>query len=358
MQEVTRSILDLVSARQNLAQLIAQVKESSGAEVENHSVEERLSSEMIAYARSIGLDEHLANMIVLELIKYSKIAQRKKIYLNSIRTHLRTDKIKTVTIFGAGRMGGWFASYFIEAGAKVLLFDSHRRLSRSKARELGCEYAGSFEEAARADLVLIAVPIKATPREVRRLVRFSKENPNRKVRILEISSIKSEMENAGLIQENKLPKNVALHSIHPLFGPTADPFSVNSLIQIGIKSPFVHGIFPQYQIFHMSVRNHDQLMSTMLTIPHAHALSFANLVVKRKKTIPENIGSPSFDHLLELSNKTLKENRDVYYEIQATNPYADRAITDTMGSIRKIRSLLRDKKAFRKFFDETGRALN
>ena len=64
MQEVTKSVLDLVSARQNLAQVIAQVKESSGAEVENHSVEERLCSEMIAYAKSIGLDEHLANKIV------------------------------------------------------------------------------------------------------------------------------------------------------------------------------------------------------------------------------------------------------------------------------------------------------
>jgi len=358
MQEVTRSILDLVSARQNLAQLIAQVKESSGAEVENHSVEERLSSEMIAYAKSIGLDEHLANMIVLELIKYSKIAQRKKIYLNSIRTHLRTNKIRTVAIFGAGRMGGWFASYFIEAGAKVLLFDANRRLSRSKASALGCGYARSFEEAARSDLALVAVPIKATPREVRRLATYSKENPNQTVRILEISSIKNEMENAGFIQGNKLPRNVTLYSIHPLFGPMADHFSVNSLIQIGGRSPFVNGIFPQYQIFHMGVRNHDQLMSTMLTMPHAHALSFANSIAKRKLMIPENIGSPSFDHLLELSRKTLKENRDVYYEIQATNPYADRAITDTMASVRKIRSLLRDKKAFRKFFDETGRALN
>ena len=159
-------------------------------------------------------------------------------------------------------MGGWFASYFIEAGAKVLLFDANKRLSRSKARELGCGYASSFEEAARTDLALVAVPIKATPREVRRLVRFSKENPKHTIRILEISSIKSEMENAGFIQGNKLTKNVTLYSIHPLFGPTADPFSVNSLILIDVESPFVNGIFPQYQIFHMGVRNHDQLMST------------------------------------------------------------------------------------------------
>ena len=254
-------------------------------------------------------------------------------------------------------MGGWFASYFIEAGAKVLLFDANKHLSRSKAKESAAGTSGSFDEAARTDLAIVAVPIKATPREVRRLVRYSKENPEHGIRILEISSIKSEMENAGFISGNKLPDNVTLYSIHPLFGPMTNSFSVNSLIEIGDESPFVSGIFPHYKIFHMSVKNHDFLMSTMLTMPHAHALSFANSIARRKKMIPENIGSPSFDHLLELSRKTLKENRDVYYEIQATNPYADRALADTIGSVRKIRKLLRDKKSFRKFFDDTGRSL-
>ena len=57
VQEITRSILDLALARQNLTQRIAEVKETSGADIENHAVEEKLSSEMTEYAKSSGLDQ-------------------------------------------------------------------------------------------------------------------------------------------------------------------------------------------------------------------------------------------------------------------------------------------------------------
>lgn len=358
MQEITRSVLDLASARQNLAELIAQVKGSSGAEVENHLVEEKLRAEMAAYARKIGLDENLANKLVSELLEYSKITQRKKIHLDYIREHLRSNGVKTVSIFGAGRMGEWFARYFVEVGAKVLLYDANASLSRSKARKIGCGYAGSFVEAAVSDLQIIAVPIRVASHEIRRLVKFWKVNPEHAGKIIEISSIKNEIEKAGLTKQGNLQTSVELFSIHPLFGSNANPFSANSLVHIGNKSEFVKGIFPHYKIFCMNARNHDRLMSTLLTMPHVHALSFASSVAKRKKSIPEQITSPSFDHLLELSKKTLKESADVYYEIQATNPYAGKAMADASSSVRKIKGLLRDKSAFRKFFAETGRALN
>lgn len=355
MRDVTRSILDLTSARQNLAQLIAQVKQTSGAEVENHSVEEKLISEMVEYGRKIGLDENLARKIVSELIDYSKIAQRKKIYLDSIKDYLLANNIRTVSIIGAGRMGGWFARYFLEVGANVTLYDSDSTLSRERAGKIGCKFTGSFNEAAQTDLVVIAIPIRATPREIKKILAYRKNGPN-KIVMLEISSIKSEVEKGGLIRAN-LSRNVQLHSIHPMFGAGADPFAMNSLIQVGDGSDFLRGVFPHYKIFHMNAKNHDRLMSTILTMPHAHALSFADSVAHRKKTIPVGISSSSFDHLLELSRKALKESSDVYYEIQATNPYADRALGEMIGSLKKMRRLLKDKSAFRKFFTETGRAV-
>ena len=137
---------------------------------------------------------------------------------------------------------------------------------------------------------------------------------------MEISSVKSELESSGLFSKNALPKNLKLYSIHPLFGSIANPFAVNTLIQIGRDSGFVRGIFPHYRIFEMSVRDHDRLMATMLTLPHMHALSFADSVARKK--IPEDIHGPSYDYLLELSKRMLRENERVYYEIQATNPYA------------------------------------
>ncbi|HVB12857.1 MAG TPA: prephenate dehydrogenase/arogenate dehydrogenase family protein [Nitrososphaerales archaeon] len=353
VQEITRSILDLALARQNLTQHIADEKETSGADIENHAVEEKLSSEMTEYAKSSGLDQELARKIVENLIEYSKIAQRKKIYLKSIRAHLRSSKVKSVSIFGAGRMGGWFAKYFVDAGSKVLLFDDDKALARKRARELGCGYAKSFEEAAESDLIVIAIPIKATTEILGKLATYEKTT-TATIRIMEISSVKSEIEK--FFSKNILPNNLKVYSIHPLFGSIANAFAVNTLIEIGRDSGFVKAIFPHYRTFQMSAQNHDRLMATMLTLPHVHALSFANSVARKK--IPRDIHGPSFDHLLELSKRVLRENERVYYEIQATNPFADRALVETLNSVRKLRKLMKDESTFKKFFKETGRVLN
>ncbi len=353
IRDVTRSILDLVVARQILASKIADAKESSNADIENHTVEESLSKEMIEYSNSLGLDKELASNIVHQLIEYSKISQRRKIFLKLIRAHLRSEKIRVVSIIGAGRMGGWFARYFNEAGAQVLLYDENRPLARSKARKLDCRWAKNLNEVAKADFVIIAVPISATPREIRRLV--SKANPEHQLRVIEISSVKHELEKTGLLGKKGFPDNLKLYSVHPLFGPNANPFSVNSLIQVG-NSDFVRNIFPHYKVFSMSAKNHDKLMGTLLTIPHIHALSFADSI--SAKTIPETIESPSFDYMLDLSKRLLKESEDVYYDIEATNPYARQAINETKKSIAKLQKLLQDRSAFRKFFRDADKRLN
>ncbi|MDG6905254.1 MAG: prephenate dehydrogenase/arogenate dehydrogenase family protein [Nitrososphaerota archaeon] len=353
MRDVTKSVLDLASARQNIAQLIARIKQTSGADIENQSVEENLIAEMVEYAKSISLDEGLARRLVSELIEHSKIAQRRRIYLNSIKNHLRSNGIKTVSIIGAGRMGGWFASYFKELGLNVVFFDSNRKLSREKAARLGCTYTTSFDEVAQSDMAVVAVPIKIVAAEIRKLGEHRKARP--KLALLEISSVKNEMERAVI--RKKLPANVALFSIHPLFGASANPFALNSLVQVGKPSGLVKGIFPHYKIFFMNSKDHDQLMSTILTMPHAHALTFADSVARMRKRIPRGIGSSSYNHLLDLAKRSLKESGDVYYEIEASNPYAEGALIEMIDSVRRLRNVLKDKSAFQKFFRETGKAL-
>jgi prephenate dehydrogenase/chorismate mutase len=348
--EITKSILDLGLARQKLAQRIAKVKGFSGFAIEDHKVEETLSSEMIKYARSLGLDSDLAAKIVSNLIEYSKIAQRKEIFLPSIKSYLRSSKISTVSIFGAGRMGGWFAGYFSEANARVILFDENRKFARKRARELGCTFTDDLERALRSNLLVVAVPIGSVPSLIAR-ISGGLETRSGPTFIMEISSVKTGLRNV----QSKLVPSVKLFSIHPLFGPLANRFAENSLVQIGQDSGFIAGIFPHFKIFEMNIRDHDKLMATLLTIPHMHALSFAGVVSKKK--IPKNIHSPSFDHLLELSRRILGESARVYYEIQTSNPFAKRAIYETSASIRRLQSLLKNRRTFEKFFSDAKHSI-
>ena len=352
MLEITKSILDQILERQKLAETIAQVKAASGFSVENHMIEERLNSEMLRYARDSGLDNELAGRIVAELLDYSKIVQRRKIHLPAIKEYLRSSGIERVSIFGAGRMGGWFARYFGEAGTKVLIFDKNKGIGRKRAKELNCEFTNEFQDAADSDLLVVAVPITSTPTLLRELEKARSSDTTGRTRIMEISSVKS-----GIPKLNpRVSRNARLYSIHPLFGPTANSFAENSMVLIGDESTPVSNMFPHYRVFRMSAKEHDRLMATMLTVPHAHALSFADTVIRSK--IPAEIHSPSFDYLLGLSKRVLRESELVYYEIQAANPFAGKAVNETIASMLKLQKLFKDRTAFKKFFDVTRRRLS
>lgn len=349
IRNLTKSILDLALARQNISELIAKAKEDSGTSIENQEVEKRLATEMSNYAREIGLDEELGRRVVTELIEHSKITQRKKTFMEPIKNYLDDQKIKSVSIYGAGRMGGWFASYFSQVGLSVSAYDENRRLGTKWERETGVRFAKNFDQATRADLHIVAVPIRETPKLILRLAKIKSSH----VGILEVSSIKNDVRN--LLAKRTLPENVWLGSIHPLFGPSASHFAENCMIEVNKTSDFVSSVFPHYRIFKMSAEEHDRLMASLLTLPHLHALTFADTV--RSSKIPAGISSPSFDHLLELSKRLLSENEHVYYEIQATNPYARRVFSLTARSVERLQRMLRDESSFEKFFRRTRREI-
>lgn len=365
-QDITRSILSLARSRQSVSLKIADVKEAAGLDIEDHAVEEKLSSAMVDYAGKIGLDEKFAESIVSLLIEYSKIAQRKKIYEKSIKKHLRSSRIKKISIIGAGRMGVWFARYFRELGAKVILYDLDRKLALVRARQVGCYYAATFDKAASSsDMVLIAVPLVSAPSQIRKLFSSRTRESHNALRVIEISSVKNEMARANLVGESaRLQKNVDLYSVHPLFGPSSNAYSVNTMIEIkrnqetGLSSGFIKNLFPHFRLLNLDWETHDKLMSVMLTIPHAHALAFADTFSKHVKSMPKRLNSPSFDYMLELARRVLKENPDVYYEIEANNPNADAAIGEVLASTKRLRKLIRSRQAFRNYFREIEHAIN
>ena len=351
-QDLTRTILALARARQKISLKIADVKETQGYDIENHVVEDRLSKTMLAYAKRIGLDGDMAKSIISILIEHSKIAQRKRINMKIVRLHLRSNQISNISIIGAGRMGTWFARYFSELGKRVILLDNNTKRALARSKEINCEYSKSFKHASLSDLVVVAVPISNTAGQIRKLIQSNA--PHHKLRIIEISSIKSKISEANLLDTSKLPENVEVYSIHPLFGPSANSYSVNTMIQVGKSSDFVKGLFPHFKFFFMNWKDHDRMMSVVLTLPHSHALAFADILLKYDHEIAKGIRGPSFDHMLDLTQKVLSENPDVYYEIQSQNPFADTAIRDMISSLEKLRQSLKSRKEFRSFFNNSS----
>jgi prephenate dehydrogenase/chorismate mutase len=357
IQNITKSILDLALARQAVATEIADTKKFLGQSIENKEVEKRLLSSMIDYANSIGLNSDLARTIINDLIRYSKLVQSENIHKEKIQLFLKSKKISKVAVVGAGRMGGWFAKYFQDLGVEVFLYDDLQEKSRSLAKQIHAEPLDNIDKVTNSDLIVISIPISKTPSLIQYLSEYGRKKLSKSLDVIEISSVKNGMENSGLFEKGPSRKTkLSLYSVHPLFGASAQAFERNSIIQVyPTDTSFLSGLFPQANVIFLDSKDHDRLMGLFLTLPHALALAFADLVLapEELRNSIRNLSGPSFSHMLELSKRTLSENPEVYFEIQASNPYSNTVLSELISSVSKIQKTLKHRSDFEGFFAET-----
>jgi prephenate dehydrogenase/chorismate mutase len=364
---VTESIMKLMKKRQDLAIRVAEIKGSSYLPIENLEIEKRLKEKLSEFASEIGLDASLAMDMADVLLSHSKTAQRRKMFGDSIISFLRKNEIKTISIIGAGRMGGWFAGYFKTLGTKVILFDRKVSFAKSRAKELGCEFAKDLHTIAeRSDLIFVAVPIGETNHEIARLQQIlaANEEEGRCNSIIEVSSVKTGIMKTQSFKEPKVP----VIPIHPLFGPTAPHFDPNTIVVAKSKElnkddldfSLVRHLFPQFKIFAIRAEAHDKQMALMLSLPHALALAFGDVIARNSNFIENKEAlTPSYSTLKEFTSKVFSENPDVYYEIQTLNNFTLRALKELGISIDKLSRYVKDEKKpkFEKFFEITKRKL-
>jgi prephenate dehydrogenase/chorismate mutase len=356
IREITKSILDLVNARQHVSLKVAASKRTMGLPIENREVEEALIADMMQYARDQRLDEDLAESIVSKLTESSKDIQRKDTYSRSVKQYLKSNRIKKVSIVGAGRMGTWFAKYFLNLRAEVNLLDLDYRKARSIATDIDCDVARTHKEVVESDLVIVAVPISRTPLEIKKIVNSVRKTHSLKV--IEISSVKKAIEKSGLLRNTSLPKNVELFSIHPLFGPNTRLFSTSSIVQVNhTNSKFIQNLFPTFLLHKMNWKDHDKLAAWILSLPHALALVFARTLAQNLHKNPKAITGPSYESMLEFARKVLQENPDVYFEIQSTNPFSKKTLKEAARSLNEIEKLLNSRSQFKSFFKTTAKAV-
>ena len=290
IEDVTKSIIDLISAREKLSIEVARIKRKSAIPIENLMVESSLATKMGDYAEQLGVDPFLATTILSLILDSSKTVQRKAYYEESIRSFLKEKGIRKIAVIGAGRMGGWFASYFAGLSHSLIIFDQSQEKSKKLAYELQVKKAKSLEEIAiEADLVVVAIPISESARMIKRLALLSQKHLSSRskrspLRVLELCSVKQPLVEAGLVGKEAtkgLPGNVTLYSIHPMFGPDAKHFAQNKMLEISEEEKsdgLISGLFPQCRIYRLDARTHDKMMSYVFSLPHLIALLFADLI--------------------------------------------------------------------------------
>jgi prephenate dehydrogenase/chorismate mutase len=358
IRAITKSILDLANARQKAALKVSGDKALLGEAVANLEIENKLMSESLDYARSIGLDEDLAKSLVIQLFKFSKIAQNRDIYSKQVKQFLDSKNIRKICIVGAGRMGVWFAKYFRDLSVTVNLYDHKAGKAKEKAAEIGASHFDDFDKVVESDFIIVSVPISKTCKVIHEIISLKNKSPTRDLRIVEISSVKNEIGSSGIL--NSAVEGVSIYSIHPLFGASAHPFDSNSIVQSFPKdTTFLRGLFPHFTVVMLEWKEQDKLMGLFLSLPHALALVFSDAIQHDQTQWVDALGlsGPSYSHMLELSRKVLSEDPEVYFEIQASNPNSVKVLSDAMNSLLKLEKALKSRSDFVEFFETSRRKL-
>ena len=131
---------------------------------------------------------------------------------------------KNIAIIGVGgKMGIWFAKYFLTNGYEVIGYDNDNEIKTK-----GVSKANSLVGAVlKTDYVMLCTPTRRTPEIIRLIAKEMKRDSY----LIEISSQKSKTA-ASLA---KMPAKINPVCIHPMFGPGAKKLRDNTLSQYQLK---------------------------------------------------------------------------------------------------------------------------
>jgi len=226
-----------------------------------------------------------------------------------------------VAIIGAGKMGRWFTKFFLEEGDSVIVSSRSKEKLLKIRDEFGVEIASNINAVEKAERVLICVPIEnfeAVIKEIHSYVR-----PNQVV--MDICSIK---EIPVKIMHKYLKTGVTLGT-HPVFGPGVKSIEKQNFVltPVGNKEKRFAREFKSWleqrraNVFIMSPRKHDELMSVVLGLPHFLGLIVCDTLLNYPNFLEtKKVAGASYKMLLTLAEAVASEETEFYTSLQMNLP--------------------------------------
>ncbi|MGB9720554.1 MAG: prephenate dehydrogenase/arogenate dehydrogenase family protein [bacterium] len=311
IKKIDQKILSMIQKRMLLSGEIGREKKKMGIALQDWSVEKSVIENAIRYARDIGIDVNFARTIVTEIIEQSRIQQERLHY--SVYSGKRED---ILIVGGLGGMGRWFAYFLQNQGHRVAINDIKRK------KLSGFRYYQNLRSALKGkSLVLIATPLSVVPSIIENLTEL-----DCKAVLCDIASVKSHIIPAI---KNAIQKNIKITSIHPMFGPSCRTLSDKVIYICDCGSYEANYMIMQIfkntaaRIINLSFDEHDRLVSYVLGLSHfINILFIKNLMDSGYKFKDlQKIASTTFNAQMETTNSVIKENPELYFEIQSLNPY-------------------------------------
>jgi len=246
---------------------------------------------------------------------------------------------KTIAIIGVGgKMGEWFANYFLEKDFEVIGYDSENEIKTKSVIKANSLVAGVL----KAEYVLLCTPTRRTPEIIRLIAKEMK----RESYLIEISSQKSKT----AVALAKMPSKVNPICIHPMFGPGIKKIHGQHIISIPIKDAkkelFVaKSLFPDANFVTIDAIEHDKKIAVILGLTHLINLAFANILAKDDKiSLTEKMSGTTFKAQKILTESIMTESPELIETI-ISNPEIRRVAEEFWKDIGRLLTSIQEGKS-------------
>jgi prephenate dehydrogenase len=249
-----------------------------------------------------------------------------------------------VAVIGAGKMGVWFAKFFLSKDYDVILAD-RKKEKLEKQKNLLVDLTTNFEEAVQdADQILLCVSINA----IEEVVRAISPAIHKGQVVMDICSIKE----APVKIMHKYLKAATVLGTHPVFGPGSNGVKHKAyvLAPTNAKEQEFAEKFKNWleqeeaRVFIMSPKKHDELMSVVLGLPHFLGLVACETLLEQKNlSETKKVAGTTYRMLFTLAEATALETPDLYASVQ-TNLANLGEIEDLfMTKARELLTIIKNK---------------
>ncbi len=231
--------------------------------------------------------------------------------------------MQEIAIIGAaGKMGSWFTNYFVQRGLRVSVYDVNKKILRPFDN---IRIENSISDCVKgADLVLVSVPVRMTPRVLRECAKSMKDGAV----ISEISSVK----HRTFRTLRQAPDNLRPLCIHPMFGPGASGKMQVKILMVPVRNEekelkIVHEIFENAQVKVLpTAKVHDESIAIVLGLTYFANIVFARVVSTSNISMLKQVSGTTFGLQSLIAESILTNEPDLLVALIQENPYVKKYI--------------------------------
>jgi prephenate dehydrogenase len=249
-----------------------------------------------------------------------------------------------IAVLGAGKMGVWFAKFFLAEGYSVVVADRKKEKLSKLKKELPVETADFAEAVENADRVLICVSISAFEETVKKI---SPAVRNGQI-VMDICSIKD----FPVKTMHQHLKSGLVLGIHPVFGPGSTTIENKTFVltpttreEEAFAADFKKWLeTKKARVFVMSPQKHDELMSVVLGLPHFIGLVACDTLLEQSD-YPEtkDVAGTTYRMLFTLAEVAALENPELFASLQLSLPELEKLENSFIEKATEWLNLIKQK---------------